>query len=482
MWAFRARATPLTAGRDARKGQEPVAATRKLGEPRARPSLLLSLGLAALLAALMLGSAAAHESGNRTACPSSGSLIQITTASDDSRWSYRPRVSADGTKIVFASDSDFLDQGIPDQQFEIWSFDTVTMKLTRLTRATDSARSSGAPSVSADGTRVAFVSDADFLGEGLPDGNSSIWLYDTRTMSYTRLATALDNWWEYRRTVGAPAISGDGSRVAFHSNSPLLGQDLRRYSAEIWLYDTATMTLTRATTASQDYRSSVSPSLNGDGTRIAFYGNSDLLGQGLPYDQFEVWLYDTATTSITRITTSPNGDSTAPHISADGTRIVFNSSADLLDLGTKGFEVWLYDTVTLTYTRVTSSEIPRDSWTHAPTMSGSGEKIAFISDSDFLGDDAMAGQYRLWLYDTTTMTYTCVSDSSRGGFGSEPASLSVDGMVLAFAQGGEIWLFKPFSDPETPTVVPEAATVTLMLAGLTALVGFGAARWRRGRE
>jgi Tol biopolymer transport system component len=457
--------------------------TRKLGGPRAWPSLLLAFGLAVLIAALMLGSAAAHESGNRTACPSTGSLIQITTASDGSRWSYGPRVSADGTKVVFASDSDFFDQGIPDHQFEIWSFDTVTMNLTRMTTATDSARSSGTPSVSANGTRVAFVSDADFLGEGLPDGHSSVWLYDTRTMSYTRLATALDNRPEYRRTVDAPAISGDGSRVAFHSNSPLLGQDLRRYSAEIWLYNTATMKLTRMTTASQDYRSSLSPSLNGDGTRIAFYGDSDILGQGLPDNEFEVWLYDTVTTSYTRITTDPGGDSTAPHISADGTRIVFNSNTDPLDQGTIGFEVWLYDTVTLTYTRVTSSEIPRDTWTHAPTMSGSGEQIAFISDSDFLGDDAVAGQYRLWLYDTTTMTYTCVTDLSRGGFGIEPASLSEDGMVLAFAQGGEIWLFRPFSDlQETPPIVPEAATVTLMLAGLTALIGFGASRWRRRRE
>jgi hypothetical protein len=237
------------------------------------------------------------------------------------------------------------------------------------------------------------------------------------------------------------------------------------------------------TTSPQDYRSSVYPSLNGDGTRIAFYGDSDILGQGLPEGQFEVWLYDTFTMTYTRITTSPGGDSTAPHISTDGTRIVFNSNADPLGQGTKGFEVWLYDTVTLTYTRVTSSEIPSDSWSHAPTMSGSGEQIAFISDCDFLGDDAVAGQYKLWLYDTTTMSYTCVSDSSRGGFGHEPASLSADGKVLAFAQGGEIWLFRPLSDmPEVPAIVPEATTLTLMLTGLSALVGFGALRRCRRRE
>jgi hypothetical protein len=89
--------------------------TRERDEPKSWPPFLIAFGLTVFITALMLSSAAADESGSGTECPSSGSLIRITTASDDNRRSYRPRVSADGTTIVFASDSDHFPTGLSIQ-------------------------------------------------------------------------------------------------------------------------------------------------------------------------------------------------------------------------------------------------------------------------------------------------------------------------------------------------------------------------------
>jgi hypothetical protein len=44
--------------------------------------------------------------------------------------------SADGTKIAFTSDPDYLNQGIEAMQDEVWLFDTRAMTLTRVTTAT----------------------------------------------------------------------------------------------------------------------------------------------------------------------------------------------------------------------------------------------------------------------------------------------------------------------------------------------------------
>jgi Tol biopolymer transport system component len=92
--------------------------------------------------------------------------------------SYDPSWDGSGTKIAFASDSDFLGQGLPAGQREIWLYNTSTMTYTRVTSATGSgSRISFFPSLSADGRTIAFNSDADFLTQGIPATQLEIWLY-----------------------------------------------------------------------------------------------------------------------------------------------------------------------------------------------------------------------------------------------------------------------------------------------------------------
>jgi len=67
-------------------------------------------------------------------------------------------------------------------------------------------------------------------------------------------------------------------------------------------------TLPRVTTASDSDRDSRGPSLSADGAVVAFYSDSDFLGQGIPGDQFEIWLYSTTTMTLTRVTTASDGD------------------------------------------------------------------------------------------------------------------------------------------------------------------------------
>ena len=129
--------------------------------------LIIPLVLAVALGLVVLGLVTAQ--GGAT-------LVRVTTASDGNRDSSWPSLSADGTTVAFQSDSDFLGQGIPDEQYEIWLYDTTTMTLTRVTTASDSHRASHYPSLSADGAIVAFQSDSDFLGQGIPRWQSEIWL------------------------------------------------------------------------------------------------------------------------------------------------------------------------------------------------------------------------------------------------------------------------------------------------------------------
>ena len=102
---------------------------------------------------------------------------------------------------------------------------------------------------------------------------TSLWAASTYSLTRVTTSTGRPSW--------HPSINSDGSKIAFYSNADFLGQGIPQYQNEIWLYDTATMTVTRVTTAGgSGERDNRHPSINSDGSKIAFYGDADLLGQG----------------------------------------------------------------------------------------------------------------------------------------------------------------------------------------------------------
>lgn len=408
--------------------------------------LIMSLALAAALLVLIQSTFAA---------PRLGSLTRITSASDDLRDSWRASLSADGTVVALESDSDLLNEGRPAYADEIWLYDIETLTYTPVTSSSGELRDSQTPSINADGTVVAFKSDSDLLNEGRPYGVGEIWLYDTATMTYTRVTSASDN----LRDSWFPSLSGDGTMVAFSSDSDMLNEGRPDDVMEIWLYDTATMTCTRVTSASHGLRDSRSASLSADGTVLAFSSDSDLLNEGRPDDVMEIWQYDTKTMKYTRVTSASDGlrDSNNPSLNVDGTVVAFHSNSDFLneDRPDNVWEIWLYDTVTMTYTRVSSASDNLRNSTN-PDLSANGTVIAFKSDSDFLNEGRPDDVMEIWLYDTVTMTYTRVTSASDDLRESRAPSLSGDGTMVAFISDSdflnegrlddvmEIWLWEEF--------------------------------------
>ena len=82
------------------------------------------------------------------------------------------------------------------------------------------------------------------------------------------------------------------------------------------------------------------PSINPDGTRIAFTSNADIIG-GNPDGNFEIFLFDTLG-AFTQITDEAAGDSILPSINEDGTRIAFFSNSNIRGGNPDGnFEIYL---------------------------------------------------------------------------------------------------------------------------------------------
>jgi Tol biopolymer transport system component len=404
-----------------------------------------------------------------------GLLTCLTGASEIGRNSRFPAISADGSKIVFNSNADFNNQGIPPSQSEIWLYDADAQPGQELTRITNSGlnRNSLFPTISADGSKIAFESDADFNNEGdIEASQYEIWLYDLNAQSgqeFTRITTSGSD-----RSNFYSAISADGSKVVFVSNADFNNEgDIGVRQYEIWLHDVDGPggNLTRLTTASGAGRENYLPAINANGSKIVFVSNGDFNNEGLPADQYEIWLYnaDRPGGNLTRLTDSGSdiySDKLA--ISADGRKIAFESDTDFNnegDIEGGQFEIWLYDLNAQSgqeFTRITHSGPDRDSASAA--ISADGRKIAFLSDADFKGEGLPEEQYEIWLYDADAgpgQELTRLTNSGSERDSSSPA-INADGSKIVFASnadflglgtpGGqtEIWLFEPGQAPPPP--------------------------------
>ena len=241
---------------------------------------------------------------------------------------------------------------------------------TQITSSTAGGNSE--PSINADGTRIAFYSNRDLTG-GNADGNYEIFLW-TQGSGFTQITNSTGGGvFSYFR----PSINSDGTKIAFESNRDLTpgspGNADGNWEIFLWTQGSGISQITNST-AGHNY----DPSINADGTRIAFYSNGDLTG-GNADGSYEIFLW-TQGSGITQITSSSDWriPSINASINADGTRIAFRSSSDLTGGNADGnWEIFLAgspsaDTTPdpFTFTDLTGVALSTVQTSNAVTVSG----------------------------------------------------------------------------------------------------------------
>jgi Tol biopolymer transport system component len=327
-----------------------------------------------------------------------------------------PSVSGDGSRIAFVSDRD-LTPGSPgniDGNAELFLYDTTTGAFTQLTNTTGGATS--APVINAAGTRIAFVSDRDLTG-GNADGNAEVFLYDLTTSTFTQITS----------TTGAvnahPTINAAGTRIAFVSDADLTPGSPGNPDAndEIFLYDTTTSTFTQLTDTTGGVNEH--PAIDAAGFRIAFVSDRDLTGGNAELNR-EIFLVDTFASTLSQITDTPSGVNEQPAIDRAGNRIAFVSDRD----GNR--EIFLVDIALGTTTQVTTTT---GGVNEHPAIDGAGTRIAFVSDRDLTGGNA-DGNTEVFLHDTVAATF--VQLTTTAGATAGPPAVNTAGSRIAFATDG----------------------------------------------
>jgi Tol biopolymer transport system component len=396
--------------------------------------------------------------------------------------SFGGSASADGRFVAFSTAAPAL--GVPtDVQFEVVVRDTATGAVVVASREDGPSGapmpgSSFAPSISADGRRVAFETSTDGAGlfetsvasrrpqrarspRGvLRDGKSQIWVRDLvtgQTVEASRPNVSTTE--EGDAASFDPSISADGRHVEFLSDADnLIGGD-GNHATDSFVRDletNETVLASRADGADGDQAdsSTFSAVMSADGRHVAFDSLADNLGDGAGGNNQEsvhVRDLDAGTTRLASVAGDghPATDAFEGSIDAHGNRVAF-VSADSLDgsvFPNNTIQVWVHDFAAGTTVLASRGDgpagEPANDDSTIPRISADGRVVAFDTDAALVpGLPANVEQvFRRALAVGTT------SLASRGAGPGGPASASnasvngitADGACVTFESDGSLF-------------------------------------------
>ncbi len=280
------------------------------------------------------------------------------------------KISGDGNRVAFLIKSTNLTNE-SDGTWGIYAKDMTTGKIIRVDtsssgivadRATNTNPNSYDPNLSYDGKKIIFMSDSSNLVDvGVDENNDSdIFVKDFDTGETKLVSAAADG------TVGnigsnSSSISGDGKRAAFSSGANnLIANDTDPLRSYLFMKNLETGEVTKFRTGNSG---SFFPSLNYDGTKMAFVSWSSNLFESINGSGPDLMILDVPQLMITLATPNNNSSSdlSAITMAQDGKSVVFQTQASLIadDPGTGNdsadWDVYLFKMDTAGLSRINTN-------------------------------------------------------------------------------------------------------------------------------
>lgn len=325
--------------------------------------------------------------------------------------------------------------------------------------------------VDEEGRYIAFISSSAGFSNSAGKHRQVFWR--DRNTGITKLISVDASGQEGNGDSYNPAISGDGKVVAFESHSSNLIADDKNGVRDVFVWYSTTNKMERVSVGHDDKEAnaeSYEPSLSGDGNLIAFTSAASNISEtekGVSNNN--VFLRDMKSKSSIMISIDPiakkGGGGSKPSISYDGTRIAFYSNTDVLVAGDKNglWDIFLWDKNNSQLKRVslTADGKERDQGNESanrivsPAISGNGRFIAFTTTAD----NMVPGQSNIFqdvfVYDINTNSTVIASNSVDGKPGNEDSPIE-QGEKIAISFDGN-WV--AFSTKATNLGVPAANVV-----------------------
>jgi len=301
-------------------------------------------------------------------------------------------------------------------------------------------------SVSGNGQFVAFMSNAANLVANDTNGEVDIFVHDRGT-GITERANVRTSGKEANRESADPAISADGSTVAFASYATNLVQGDTNGTWDVFVRDRAAGTTTRVSVDSSGAEangSSRSPALSADGRFVVFTSSASNLVAGDTNGKDDIFVHDRATGSTERVSVDSAGnegddDSYRAELSGDGLIVVMESRASNLVAGDTNTtpDIFVHDRSTGITERlnVDANGGQEYGWADQSSISADGMVVAWATEGWNLVAGDTNNAIDVFVHDRATGTTERVSVDSSGNQvwgGSSGTALSADGEIVAF--------------------------------------------------
>ena len=362
-------------------------------------------------------------------------------------------LSSNGRYLVFSSGATNLVANDTNGVDDVFVHDRTLNTTTRVSVGTSGTEANGAstnPTISSNGRYIAFLSSATNLVAGDSNGYADIFVYDLTLSTTTIVSIAAGGTQATGNSSGTPSISDDGNKVVFTTQADNLDATPISMTNRIHLYlrnisaDTTTcLSVNPAITQKAD-GDSAHPHITRDGNYVVFSNTgSNLVAAPTIYGQFDIYFRDINTNTTTLLTSGANNHSYCPAISNNGRYISFHSYASNLITGDTNAagDVFVHDRTANTTERVSlsSSGIEGDGSSNASSISGDGRYVSFMSSATNLVPGDTNGVRDTFVYDRNADTITRFSVASNGeegngisGSTSGKVVISEDGLWVTF--------------------------------------------------
>ncbi len=356
-------------------------------------------------------------------------------------------LSADGSKLVFTSTASNLVAGVSGQQVYIKDLHTGVVSLVSSSGSGTAGNGASTEAhISADGTKVVFTSAATNFTLLDVNGNTDVFVKDLATGNVSKLSDGLLLNLAANGDSSSPSISADGSLVAYASQASNMSLLDLNGAQDIYVKNTGTGLLSLVLSGSGGVVSnndSFSPVISQDGSKIVFASTATNLVSGDTNGVEDIFVYNINTGTTTLVSHSSAGvegnqASFAPVFSDDANQVAFLSTATNLAPGATGGTQSLYVTnLTTGVTSLVSSDVAggqANGLSFAPSFSHDGTMVVFAS----YGTNLVTGDLNtfpdIFVKNLVTGAVYSISNDSEGvqanGFSGSPVFSADDSQII----------------------------------------------------
>jgi Tol biopolymer transport system component len=362
-------------------------------------------------------------------------------------------LSGAGRYLVFSSLAANLVADDTNGVEDIFVLDRDTGQVNRV--SVDSAgnqgdRASKRPRISTNGRYVVFESEATNLVADDSNGVADVFRHDRQTGETIRVSLFDNGTVEGPFASLWPSISSDGDRVAFVTESDLVGDDTNGV-ADAYVRFVAAEQTTRVSTdpafADPDF-ATYRVVISGDGEWVAFESQANNIVPGDTGGQIDIFHRNITSGVTTRVLglagASPNGHSDIEDISTDGQLVLFQSHAsNYVANDNNGLtDVFVFDAGTGLVELISTNPLGEtgNGISQYTRISGGGRYVVFGSGASDLVSPDTNSNWDVFLRDRLNLSTELVSVSSAGVQGSgrsDRPCISASGDLAGFTSDSD---------------------------------------------